>query len=268
MREPGRGYVGSAGARQSPHNIIAADGGHLKTFNLLMAALFPVLLGATPIADAQMFPERPIHLVVPFPSGGATDVLGHILAKRMSEILGQPIVVENHGGAGGTIGTYYASRQPADGYTVVLISALAHTASRKLYHGLKYDPIASFTPIGSLGVLSYVLVISPTFPAGNLREFIAAVQAAPNEYNYASAGVGSAPHLAMELFMRFAGVSLTHVPFQGSAPALTAVVAGDVQASIDNVAAVPLIKAGRLHALAQTGKQRSAHLPDVPTFAE
>ena len=227
-----------------------------------------LLCGVAPPVAAQTFPEHYLRLVVPFPPGGATDVLGRILAKSMSDILAQPIVVENHGGAGGTIGVEFASRQPADGYTVVLVSALAHSASRKLYANLRYDPIKSFTSIGSLGTLSYVLVVNPSFPANDLDTFIKAVRSAPGKYNYASAGVGSAPHLAMELFLRAANVNMAHVPFQGSGPALTAVVAGDVQAAIDNIAALPLIKAGRLRPLAQTGRRKSAHLPDVPTFTE
>ena len=230
--------------------------------------LFFVLAAWLPNAIAQTFPDHFIRMVVPFPPGGATDTLGRILAKKMSEILGQPIVVENHGGAGGTIGTEFASRQPADGYTVVLVSALAHTASRKLYGNLKYDPLKSFTPIGSLGTLTYVLVVNPQFPAQDLESFIKVVRAAPGKYNYASAGVASAPHLAMELFTRAADVKLVHVPYQGSGPALTGVVSGDVQVAIDNVAALPLIKAGKLRAIAQTGKRRSEALQNVPTFAE
>ena len=226
------------------------------------------LCSIAPIANAQAFPDHFIKLVVPFPPGGATDVLGRLLAKKMSDILGQPIVVENHGGAGGTIGTDFASRQPADGYTIVLVSALAQGASRKLYPGIKYDPVKSFTPIGSMGALSYVLVVNPGLGITSLDGLVKAMKATPDKFNYASAGVGSAPHLAMELFLRAADVKATHVPYQGSAPALTGVVAGDTQFAIDNVAAVPLIKSGKLSALAQTGKTRSAHLPDVPTFTE
>ena len=226
------------------------------------------LCSIAPMANAQAFPDHVIKLVVPFPPGGATDVLGRLLAKKMSDILGQPIVVENHGGAGGTIGTDFASRQPADGYTIVLVSALAQGASRKLYPGIKYDPVKSFTPIGSMGALSYVLVVNPGLGITTLDGLIKAMKATPDKFNYASAGVGSAPHLAMELFLRAADVKATHVPYQGSAPALTGVVAGDTQFAIDNVAAVPLIKSGKLRALAQTGKTRSAHLPDVPTFTE
>jgi tripartite-type tricarboxylate transporter receptor subunit TctC len=235
---------------------------------LKRAALLAALCGIAPLAGAQTFPDHFIRLVVPFPPGGATDVLGRLLAKKMSDILGQPIIVENHGGAGGTIGTDFASRQAADGYTIVLVSALAQASSRKLYPTIKYDPVKSFAPIGSMGALSYVLVVNPNLGIASLDGLLKAMKATPDKFNYASAGVGSAPHLAMELFLRAADVKATHVPYQGSAPALTGVVAGDTQLAIDNVAAVPLIKAGKLRALAQTGKARSAHLPDVPTFTE
>jgi tripartite-type tricarboxylate transporter receptor subunit TctC len=231
----------------------------------LMAAL--LACGLVPAVHAQTYPDHFIKLVVPFPPGGATDVLGRLLAKKMSDILGQPIVVENHGGAGGTIGTDFASRQPADGYTVVLVSALAQASSKKLYPAIKYDPVKSFTPIGSMGTLSYVLVVNPKV-ANDLDGLRKAMRSSQDKFSYASAGVGSAPHLAMELFLRAANVNALHVPYQGSAPALTGLVAGDTQLAIDNVAAVPLIKAGKLRALAQTGKARSAHLPDVPTFTE
>ncbi len=238
----------------------------LVVHTLMLALLW--VGGIVADARAQAFPDHFLRLVVPFPPGGATDVLGRLLAKKMSDVLGQPIVVENHGGAGGTIGTDFASRQPADGYTMVLVSALAQASSKKLYPTIKYDPVKSFTPIGSLGTLSYVMVVNPDVPAPDLAALIKAMKSAPDKFNYASAGVGSAPHLAMELFLRAAGVTASHVPYQGSAPALTGVVAGDTQLAIDNVAAVPLIKGGKLRALAQTGKTRSAHLPDVPTFAE
>ena len=238
----------------------------MRKYVTLLAAL--LVCGIVPAANAQTYPDHFIRLVVPFPPGGATDVLGRLLAKKMSDILGQPIVVESHGGAGGTIGTDFASRQPADGYTVVLVSALAQASSKKLYPTIKYDPVTSFTPIGSMGTLSYVLVVNPKVAAADLDALLKLMRSVPGKLNYASAGVGTAPHLAMELFLRAANVSALHVPYQGSAPALTGVVAGDTQLAIDNVAAVPLIKAGKLRALAQTGKARSAHLPEVPTFTE
>jgi tripartite-type tricarboxylate transporter receptor subunit TctC len=231
-------------------------------------ALVVALFALSSATSAQQFPDRHITLVVPFPPGGATDAVGRVVGKRMGEILGQPVVIENRGGAGGTVGIDYVSRQPADGYTVVFVNALPHTASKSLYGNLKYDPITSFTPIGSVGTVSYVLVINPKFPARTLDEFIKAAREAPAKYNFASSGVASAPHLAMEVFVRSAGVNLVHVPYQGSGPAMTGVVAGDVQAAMDNVAAIPLVKGGKLRALAQTGKARSSFLPDVPTFAE
>ena len=231
-------------------------------------ALFIASCAFAIAAQAQTFPDRHITLVVPFPPGGATDAVGRIVGKKMSEFLGQPIVIENRGGAGGTVGIDYVSRQPADGYTIVFVNALPHTASKSLYGNLKYDPVGSFTPIGSLGTVSYVLVVNPQFPAQTLDAFIKAARAAPGKYNFASSGVASAPHLAMEVFVRVADVNLVHVPYQGSGPAMTGVVAGDVHAALDNVAAVPLVKGGKLRALAQTGSARSASLPDVPTFAE
>ena len=219
-------------------------------------------------AQAQAFPDRFVKLVVPFAPGGATDVLGRILGKRMGEILGQPIVVENHPGAGGTVGTEFVARAPADGYTLLLVNAIPHTASRRLYPALKYDPVKSFTPIGALGYNRYILVVGNDVPAKDYASFVALAKATPGKLNFASAGMGSAPHLAMELWLRAAGVDLVHVPYQGSGPAMTDLAGGRVQAAMDNVAAMPLIKSGKLRALAITGAKRAAALPDVPTFAE
>jgi tripartite-type tricarboxylate transporter receptor subunit TctC len=219
-------------------------------------------------AAAQAFPDHYVKLIVPFAPGGATDVLGRILGKRMGEILGQSVVVENHPGAGGTVGTDFVARQPADGYTLLLVNAIPHTASRRLYPDLKYDPVRSFTPIGALGFNRYILVVNNDLPAADYAAFVRLVKASPGKYNFASAGMGSAPHLAMELYLRAAGVDLVHVPYQGSGPAMTDLVGGRVQAAMDNVAAMPLIKSGKVRALAITGRQRAAALPDVPTFAE
>lgn len=231
-----------------------------------------LLVGATALfatlAQAQAFPDHFLKLVVPFAPGGATDVLGRILGKRMGEILGQPIVVENHPGAGGTVGTEFVARAPADGYTLLLVNAIPHTASRRLYPALKYDPVKGFTPIGALGFNRYILVVGNEVAAKDYASFVALVKAAPGKYNFGSAGMGSAPHLAMELWLRAAGVDMVHVPYQGSGPAMTDLAGGRVQAAMDNVAAMPLIKAGKLRALAITGAKRAAALPDVPTFAE
>jgi tripartite-type tricarboxylate transporter receptor subunit TctC len=226
-------------------------------------------LVALPLAvGAQAFPDHPLKLVVPFPPGGATDTLGRILAKRMGEILNQPFVVENKPGAGGTIGTEFAARQPPDGYTVLLVNAIPHTASRKLYPDLKYDPIKSFTPIGAMGTLRYILAINNELPAKDYAQFVALAKSQPGKLNYASAGVGSTPHLAMELYKRAAGVDVVHVPYQGSGPGITDLLGGRIQVIVENVPLVPLIKSGKVRALAITGKSRSPTFPDVPTFTE
>ena len=233
----------------------------LATFALTLAAI------AAPAA-AQAFPDRLLKLVVAFPPGGATDVMGRILAKKMGEILGKTIVVENHAGAGGTIGTDYAARQPGDGYTLLLVNAIPHTASRSLYPTLKYDPVKSFTPIGALGVIRYILVVNNDVPAQDYAQFVTYARANPGKLNFASAGVGSAPHLAMELFVRAAKVDMVHIPYGGSGPAMTDLMGGRVQASMDNVGAAPHIKAGKLRALAITGASRAPAFPAIPTFTE
>jgi tripartite-type tricarboxylate transporter receptor subunit TctC len=234
---------------------------------LVQSLLFGLAVAATGV-QAQTFPDRPLKLVVPFPPGGATDVLGRILAKRMGELLGQPYVVENHGGAGGTIGTEFVSRQPADGYTVLLVNAIPHTASRKLYPSLKYDPVRSFTPIGQLGTVRYILAINNDVPAQDYAQFVALARKEPGKLNFGSAGTGSAPHLAMELLMRAAEIEMVHVPYQGSGPAITDLMGGRIQAIVENVPLVPLIKANKLRALAITGTKRSEAFPNLPTFAE
>ena len=236
--------------------------------NVSRRALCAILLALPFAAGAQAFPDHPLKLVVPFPPGGATDTLGRILAKRMGEILNQPFVVENKPGAGGTIGTEFVARQPADGYTVLLVNAIPHTASRKLYPELKYDPIKSFTPIGAMGTLRYILAINNEVAAKDYAQFAALAKSQPGKLNYASAGVGSTPHLAMELYKRAAGVDIVHVPYQGSGPGITDLLGGRVQVIIENVPLVPLIKSGKVRALVITGKTRSANFPDVPTFAE
>jgi tripartite-type tricarboxylate transporter receptor subunit TctC len=240
----------------------------LKLTSRLLQSLLLALALVAPGASAQAFPDRPLKLVVPFPPGGATDVLGRILAKRMGEILGQPFIVENKGGAGGTIGTDFAAHQPADGYTVLLVNAIPHTASRKLYPDLRYDPVKSFTPVGSIGTVRYILAINNDVPARDYAQFVQLARAQPGKLNYGTAGMGTAPHLAMELFMRAAQIQMVHVPYQGTGPAMTDLLGGRIQAMVENVPLIPNIKAGKIRALAITGARRSEVLPDVPTFAE
>lgn len=219
-----------------------------------------------PAAHAQ--PQNPLHLVVPFAPGGASDAVGRVIGKRVGELLGRPVVVDNRPGAGGTIGIDYVARAPADGDTIVLVNAMQHAASPGLFPQLRYDVVKGFRPLAAIGKLRYLLVVNPSFPANDLDGFVRQVRAKPGGYSYASAGVGSAPHLAMELFLRTQGLSMVHVPYGGSGPAMNDLLGGQVEASMDNVAAIPLVKSGRLRALAITGRERSPTFPALPTFAE
>ncbi len=220
------------------------------------------------VAIAQDFPSKPLRLVVPFPPGGATDVIARVIGKRMSELLNQPVIIENRPGAGGTIGIANVAASAPDGYSLVLVNAMQHTSSAFLYPNLKYDSLRSFQPLAEIGTLRYWLV-APT--SSDIKDYSSLIKYAknnPGKLSYASSGVGSAPHLAMELFMRQAGIQMTHVPFSGSGPGMIALVGGHVQVAIDNVAAIPLIKSGRLRALAITGDKRLDDFPEVPTFGQ
>jgi tripartite-type tricarboxylate transporter receptor subunit TctC len=221
-----------------------------------------------PCPARAAYPDKPIHLIVPFPPGGATDVVGRVIGRKLQEITGQPIVVENKPGAGGTIGIEYVARSQPDGYTLVLVNALQHASSAALFPNLKYDAIKSFRPLAAIGKLRYMLVVTPSLDVKDLDGFVKLVRSQPGKFSYASAGIGSAPHLAMELFARTEGLVMTHVPYGGSGPALNDVIANHVQAAMDNVAAIPLVKSGRLKALAISGQGRAEGFPNLPTFAE
>jgi tripartite-type tricarboxylate transporter receptor subunit TctC len=229
--------------------------------------LFALGMALTAGASAQMG-ERPIHLVVPFAPGGASDGAGRVLGKKISEIVGRPVIVENRQGAGGTIGIDYVARAAADGDTFVLVNAMQHVSSANLFPNLKYDVIKSFRPLAAIGKVRYLLVVNKDFPAKDLDGFIKMVRAQPGKYTYGSAGIGSAPHLVMELFARTEGLSMLHVPYSGSGPAMTSLLASQVDAAMDNVAAIPLVKAGKLRALAASGPNRMEDFPNVPTFAQ
>lgn len=244
----------------------------MTTIGRRMAAQF--LLGLTlamsGLASAadKAFPDKPITFVVPFAAGGTTDVVARVIGRRMAELVGQPVVVENRPGAGGTIGIAQVARAPADGYTLVLVNAVQHTSSALLYRGLKYDAIKSFEPLAAIGSVRYLLLVNPSLGVSNYETFVKFARSKSGTLSYASSGVGSAPHLAMELFARAAGLQMLHVPYTGSGPAMNDLLAGHVQVAMDNVAAIPLIKTGRLKAIAITGDHRWDEFPEVPTFAE
>lgn len=223
---------------------------------------------AAPRAFAQSWPARPVRLVVPFPPGGPADAIGRILAERLAELWGQPVIVENRGGAGGNIGAEHIARATPDGYSL-LVAASSHVQGAALYRRLPFDPIRDFTAITQVAYYSLVVVVHPSVPATNLREFEQAMRAANGGFTITSAGVGTPTHLTAELFAMRAGLQFTHVPFAGAAPAHTALLAGQVNAMFHNpVLSVPAVQAGRLRAIATTGAARAVALPQVPTLAE
>jgi tripartite-type tricarboxylate transporter receptor subunit TctC len=229
----------------------------------LFAALVP---GAAPAQDA--YPARPVRFILPFPPGGGTDILGRLIAERLSATLGQPVVTENRGGAGGNVGAEAAARSAPDGYTIVLV-APSLAISRSLYSKLNYDPVKDFAPVSLVATVPNVMVTHPSVPANTLAEFIRLAKTKPGEMNFGSGGSGTSNHLAGELFNIVAGVKLVHVPYKGVNLAMNDVLSGQIHLVVIGIpAAAPHIKSGRLRALAVVAPQRSAVLPDVPTVAE
>lgn len=231
---------------------------------LLFAAAFTLTCGVA----AQTYPAKPIRMVIPFAPGGNTDIIGRIFAPKMGEILGQQIIVDNRGGAGGTIGTDYASRQAPDGYTLLMVSA-GHTINPAMIRKLPYDSIKDFAPIGVIADVPTAFVVHPSLPAKNLKEFIAIARARPGEIFYSTAGQGTVGHLAAELLNSMSGIKLTAVHYRGSGPSMIDLVAGQVQLQFPSMpAAVPHVASGKLRMIAQTGKKRSSAAPNVPTMEE
>jgi tripartite-type tricarboxylate transporter receptor subunit TctC len=219
-------------------------------------------------APTAPWPSKPIKFILPFPPGGGTDILGRILAEKLTANLGEPVVIENRGGAGGNVGAEAAAKSPPDGYTIVLV-APSLAISPSLYAKLNYDPVRDLTPVALVGTVPNVLVTNPSVPAKTLAEFIALARAKPGGMNFGSGGNGTSNHLAGELFNIQAGVKLVHVPYKGVNLAMNDVLAGQIQLVVIGIpAALPFIQAGRLRALAVIAPQRSPALPDVPTAAE
>ena len=241
----------------------------MKSRKTMRFALGAVLAIATHIAFAQAYPTKPIRLMVPFPPGGSTDIVARIVAQQVSERLGQQMVIENRGGAGGTIGTALVAKAPADGYTLVLGTTSTHVVAPAVYPKLDYDPIKDFAPVSLLAVTPYLLVVHPNVKANTLKEFVEVVRGQPGKLNYASAGTGSTTHIAMEMLKLAATTDMLHIPFSGNGPAGTAVIAGQVEALFGSLPAVlPHARSGKVRALAVGTLTRSPALPDVPTVAE
>ncbi len=239
----------------------------MKRRTLIQAA--PLMLTLPNLAMAQAaYPNRPIKYIVPVAAGGGSDMIGRQVCERLSKVLGQSIVVENHGGGGGVIASQMTVKAPADGYTLMQGYVATHgtaPATRKL----NYDPIKDFTPLGMIGTTPNVLVVNANTPVKDVKEFIQYVKKNPGKFSYGSAGAGSLTHLTAELFKLQTGAFMVHIPYRGIAPATTDLIAGQTQAMFPGLAAaLPHIRGGRIRALAVTGNQRHPALKDVPTMEE
>jgi tripartite-type tricarboxylate transporter receptor subunit TctC len=234
-----------------------------------LAAALALAATAIPCASAlAAYPERPVKLIIPFPPGGSNDIVGRLIGVHLGERLGQAVVIENTGGAGGTIGTGMAAKAAPDGYTLVLIS-VAYTFNNSLYKTLPYDQAKSFAPVALLASGPVAMTVYPGLPVNNLKELIALAKAQPGKLLYASAGVGSFQHLASELFRIQTNTDIIHVPYKGGGPATMDVMGGHAQINMGAlVQALPHIRSGKLKALATSGLKRTSMLPDVPTAAE
>jgi tripartite-type tricarboxylate transporter receptor subunit TctC len=235
---------------------------------LLSAAVALATFFAPSAALAQAYPAKTVTIVVPFPPGGATDVIARILAQHMSEVSNQTFVVSNVSGASGSIAHEQVARAAPDGYTLIVGTA-STMPGNAAYNNLKWDPIKDFTPIAMLATESMSVIVHPSVQANSVKELIALAKAKPGSLNMASFGNGSISHLAGELFKVMAGVDMTHVPYQGSAPALTAMIGGHVQVMFHTLSvSLPPVQSGKLRMLALTDTRRKAGLPDMPTVAE
>ncbi|MGE6339743.1 Bug family tripartite tricarboxylate transporter substrate binding protein, partial [Acidovorax sp. NPDC077664] len=239
---------------------------------LLLSAVI-CALGAAAWAPAMAqdgpFPAKPITLVIPFPPGGATDVLGRLIGKKMGDLLGQSVVIDNRAGAGTTIGASAVAKAAPDGYTLLMSSGTTFTVNPAVRPKLPYDPVKSFEPIGIAGRTSLILLANKDVPAADVKQFVALVKAAPDKYSYGSFGAGTTSQFAGEMFFHAAALKIQHVPYKGSAPAMTDLMGGQIPFTVDTVsAALPQLKDGKIKAIAVTAGKRSALLPKVPTLAE
>lgn len=238
-----------------------------KLLEKITFAIF-LTLATAGAAIAQAYPNKPVKLVVPFPPGGGTDIVARLIAQKLSEIWQQPVIIDNKPGANTLIGTEFVAKAPSDGYTLLMASP-SHTINPSLYKNLRFDTQKDFSGAAIVATGPLVLTVSPSVPAKNVRELIELAKAQPGKISYASAGTGSSTHLAGELFKNLAGIEMMHVPYKGTAPAITDLIGGQVQATFLPLPGVfQHIRNGKLKALALTGTTRFASMPELPTIAE
>jgi tripartite-type tricarboxylate transporter receptor subunit TctC len=234
----------------------------------LTSMLLPALLSVVPAA-AQNYPAKAVRMIVPFPPGGPNDILGRVVAQKLSEQLGQQVVIDNRGGAGGIIGAELAARAVADGYTLLFGGTASLAINPSLHKKLPYNPLGDFAAVSLVGTAPSLLTTHPSLPVKNVKDLIDLAKARPGQLNFVSAGVGTPPHLAGELFKNMTGIDMVHVPYKGGGPALTDLLAGQVGIYFSGISSVlPYVKEGRLRGIAVTSARRTAIMPDTPTIAE
>ena len=237
--------------------------------SVLPAALLLICTVSPSLAHAQNYPNKTIRMIVPFPAGGATDIVARLVAQKLGDAMGQQVIVDNRGGAAGTIGSDLAAKSPPDGYTILIGTSSTHAIAQSLYAKLPYDSIRDFTPVIGIATATIVLSMHPSVPAKTVRELIVLAKAKPDALSFASSGSGGVSHLVGEMFKAQAGVQMLHIPYKGDAPALADLVGGQVSLEFGTALSfLPYIQSGRLKALAVTSLKRSQVMPDVPTVAE
>jgi len=228
-----------------------------------------LVLCMAPHALAQSYPAKPVRCVVPYPPGGPTDIIGRAIVQKLSENLGQPVIIDNRGGAAGTIGSEHVARAAADGYTLLWGTPGTHGIAPSLYPKLAYDPVRDFVHITLIALGTNLLVVHPSVPVRSVKEFIALAKSRPGKLNFGSAGNGATSHMAGEMLKVMAGIDMAHVPFKGAAPAIVALMGGEIDLAIlDAPALLPQIRAGKMRLLAVASERRSRVLPQTPTISE